>query len=142
MAKEIERKFLVNKFVPFVGINIKQGYLSFDPEIRIRIKDDKKSLITIKSNDLLERNEFEYEIPVEDAKQLLSTCDNVINKTRYNSGRWEIDEFHDSLKGLWIAEIELKFPGEQVTIPDWVREEVTFDKRYYNKNLAKFGIPK
>ena len=144
MAKEIERKFLVYKdlFKPEInsGIKIVQAYLSVRPEstVRIRIMGD-SAYITVKSkNKGLERGEWEYEIPVTDALEMISQCQclSKIEKTRYRYGRWEIDQFHSRHNGLVIAEIELKSSDESFDLPEFIAKEVTDDPRYYNSILG------
>lgn len=146
---EIERKFLVKddtfKKEAFAQNHIAQGYLSSVPErtVRIRIKGN-KGFLTIKgiSNESgLSRFEWEKEIPVDEAKKLLLLCEKgVIDKTRFEvkAGNhvFEIDEFHDKNEGLIIAEIELKSETETFNKPNWLAEEVTNDKRYYNSYLS------
>lgn len=146
---EIERKFLVKddtfKKEAFTQNHIAQGYLSSVPErtVRIRIKGN-KGFLTIKgiSNESgLSRFEWEKEIPIEEAKKLLLLCEKgVIDKTRFEvkAGNhvFEIDEFHDENEGLIIAEIELKSETETFNKPNWLAEEVTNDKRYYNSYLS------
>ena len=99
-----------------------------------------KAFLTIKGNpEGISRTEIEYEIPVEDARVLLEMClDNPIEKIRYEedvAGKlWEIDVFSGKNKGLILAEVELESENETVEIPEWVTEEVSTDKRYYNRN--------
>lgn len=147
--KEIERKFLVvddsYKKRSSKHYNIIQGYISTVPEhtVRVRIKGD-RALITIKGITRgIERSEWEYEIPVLDARQMLTELcgDNVIEKTRYiiecGNLKWEVDEFHGCHKGLIIAEVEL--PDAQTvisTLPAFIGKEVSDDPQYYNSNLA------
>ena len=146
---EIERKFLVkdNSFmaVAFTQNHIAQGYLSTVPErtVRVRIKGE-KGFLTIKgiSNETgLSRFEWEKEIPVDEAKELLLLCEKgVIDKTRYEvkSGHhiYEVDAFNGENEGLLIAEIELGSETETFEKPSWLGEEVTNDKRYYNSYLS------
>ena len=143
---EIERKFLVSaeKWKPeSTGEQIIQGYLSTDKErvVRVRVKGA-KAFLTIKGNQQgISRTEMEYEIPVEDAKVLMEMClDNPIEKVRYReeiAGKiWEIDVFDGKNKGLILAEVELESEGETVEIPEWVTEEVSTDKRYFNAWLS------
>ena len=161
MAIEIERKFLLKnddwKSQVSQAHVIKQGYLqsgldaSEKSSVRIRISDQYAN-INIKSADpSMLRQEFEYRIPVSDAEQMLTTlCDAVIiEKTRYHityksdnalnsmSHLWEIDVFENENQGLQIAEIELSHVDEIFEIPDWIGDEVTDDKRYYNNYLLK-----
>lgn len=147
---EIERKFLVknNSFKEnaFTQNQIVQGYLSSVPErtVRVRIKGE-KGFLTIKgaSNKAgLSRFEWEKEIPLDEAKNLLQLCEEgVINKTRFEikSGNhtFEVDEFYDDNKDLVIAEIELNSEADTFEKPDWLGEEVTGDVRYYNAYLSK-----
>ena len=150
MGKEIERKFLVDKSrLPnnLEGTKYTQGYISITDSgiVRVRIKGD-IAVITIKSAGLgISRDEFEYQIPMDDAKSLLELFnDGVIYKTRYDivyeGKKWEIDQFHKENEGLWIAEIELQFENESFEIPEWVLEEVTGNEKYYNSYLSKHSF--
>jgi adenylate cyclase len=146
---EIERKFLVKddsfKAAAFAQNRITQGYLSSVPErtVRIRIKGN-KGYLTIKgvSNGTgMSRFEWEKEIPVAEANQLLLLCEKgVIDKTRFEikNGNhiFEVDEFYGENKGLIIAEIELNSETETFEKPSWLGIEVTNDKRYYNSYLS------
>jgi len=148
MAKEIERKFLIdiNKWpTNQKGISYQQGYLAITEKgiIRVRIKAE-LSTLTVKSKGTgISRDEFEYEIPIDEAKNLLELCQNdIIIKTRYkvmcNNKLWDVDEFHGKNKGLWIAEIELKREDEKFEQPDWIKKEVTGNKNYYNAFLSMY----
>ena len=146
---EIERKFLVlnNNFIALaVAKNrIVQGYLNSNPErtVRVRIKEN-KGFLTIKGkgNDSgTTRLEWETEIPLAQAENLLSICENgVIDKIRYEipSGKhtYEVDVFAEQNKGLVIAEIELSAENEFFEKPNWLGKEVTGDNRYYNAYLS------
>ena len=149
MGLEIERKFLVaGDFKPFANkaTRIIQGYLSSVPErtVRVRIKDD-KGFLTVKgtsSKSGTTRFEWEKEIPVGEAQELIAICESgVIDKTRYivEAGRhiYEIDEFHGDNQGLIVAEIELASEDETFAKPQWLGKEVTGDTRYYNSMLMK-----
>lgn len=148
MSLEIERKFLVksNKWKESAkGVLIMQGYLSASEEriVRIRIAGS-KAFFTIKGLVIgISRLEYEYEIPHTDALEILNRLciKPIIEKHRYKvvhqSLVWEIDEFHRENEGLIIAEIELDSEDQKIDIPDWIGEEVTGDKRYYNSNLLK-----
>lgn len=149
MAIEIERKFLVKGDAwrkQAIGKLYGQGYIATKDEIttvRIRIVGE-HSYLTIKGKtEGIGRAEFEYEIPVDDARIMLETlCDRpVIEKIRYqikiDNLIWEIDEFLGKNKGLVIAEVELENENQEINLPEWVSEEVTQDLRYYNVNLAK-----
>ena len=149
MGMEIERKFLVaGDFKPFANkaTRIIQGYLSSVPErtVRVRIKDD-KGFLTVKgtsSKSGTTRFEWEKEIPVGEAQELIAICESgVIDKTRHivEAGRhiYEIDEFHGDNQGLIVAEIELASEDETFAKPQWLGKEVTGDTRYYNSMLMK-----
>jgi adenylate cyclase len=158
MAIEIERKFLVpifDKSNPDITeqLEITQGYITTDPDrtIRIRIIRIKgvfkpwkySAFMTIKSqitHTSFSRNEWEFEMPVEIAEQLIHICVGSLHKTRYiiptkNDRKFEIDVFHGNLEGLIVAEIELGSEDEEFDKPDWFGKEVTYDPRYLNSNL-------
>lgn len=147
MAKEIERKFLVkNTDYKSLSINrfcICQGYLSRKVEstVRVRIKDE-RAFLTVKGRTMgMSRSEWEYEIPVDEARAMLQECaeGTVLSKTRYivpfEGLTWEVDEFHAAHEGLVLAEVELESEEAPVKLPSFVGEEVTGDSRYYNSNL-------
>ena len=152
MAAEIERKFLVTN-EPWRdgshGIRIAQGYLSQDPDrtVRVRIAGE-NAWITVKGRtEGITRAEFEYPIPLEDARALLELClPSVIDKTRYeiSSGGhlWEVDVFHGDNHGLVIAEVELGDESDSPELPSWVGAEVSADARYFNSCLAVFPYSK
>jgi len=143
MAKEIERKFLVkNLNFKELGVctEIEQGYICTEKErvVRVRRYGD-RAFLTIKSASVgFARDEFEYEIPLDDAQKMLETIciQPTIKKCRYvvpfEGKKWEIDVFECENSGLIIAEIELENENETFTIPDFIGEEVTNDVRYYN----------
>ncbi|MDE7347789.1 MAG: CYTH domain-containing protein [Muribaculaceae bacterium] len=146
MALEIEHKFLVknNSYRQLADVShrIYQGYLCREPErtVRVRVKDQRAFLTVKGRNHGASREEFEYEISMEDAEKMLLMClPPVLEKTRYivpYKGKiWEVDEFYGSRAGLVTAEIELKSEEEEYDIPDFVGEDVTGDPRYYNSNL-------
>jgi adenylate cyclase len=147
MAYEIERKFLLinEQWRDEVedSFTLRQGYLSTNPDatVRIRIKNEQATL-TIKSKNIgIRRNEFEYQIPTEEAQQLLALCEGpLIEKIRYTicrgSHTWEIDEFSGDNTGLILAEIELTHEDDAFEKPTWVGDEVSGDVRYYNSNLV------
>ena len=150
MAQEIERKFLVKsdayKVDAFKETRITQGYLSSVPErvVRVRIKGN-KGFITIKgiaNASGVSRYEWEKEILVAEARELLSICEpGVIDKTRYEVKNdpfvFEVDEFYGENEGLIVAEIELSSEDDIFEKPVWLGEEVTGDSTYYNSMLAK-----
>ena len=149
MSKEIERKFLVRgsayRDIAICAKEIMQGYLSLDPDATVRVRiSDNDAFITVKGrNNGAVRNEWEYSISPDDARQMLRSCckSRLIEKTRFivdggNGLFWEIDEFHGSLQGLTVAEIELPTVDTVFTLPGFIGEEVTGDPRYYNSSLA------
>jgi CYTH domain-containing protein len=145
MAIEIERKFLVinDNWRDAPAVYFCQGYLSRSKErtVRIRVAGD-RGFLTIKGSTTgASRAEFEYEIPLFDAKQLFTLCDGPLvekyrRKVSYEAMLWEVDEFLGDNKGLVVAEIELESEDQQFSKPDWIGEEVTQDRRYYNSNLS------
>ena len=147
MGKEIERKFLVKeeRWRPKEeGVRIAQGYLSTVPErtVRVRIKG-RQGYLTVKGkNEGISRKEFEYEIPLEDAEELLKLSESaILEKRRYREmveGHiWEVDVFSGDNEGLFLAEIELQYENESFKKPEWLGEEVSEDSRYYNSNLSR-----
>lgn len=147
MAKEIERKFLVDKGKwdkAGKPVKMKQAYLMIDGHkvVRVRIANN-KAFLTIKGNlEGITRDEFEYEIPVEDARQMMNLRTGaIVEKTRYVSelgGKtWEVDLFEGENSGLIIAEIELENENESFDKPAWLLNEVSTDDRYFNFNLSK-----
>ena len=150
--QEIERKFLILEKPDFreEALNktrIVQGYLNSAPErtVRVRIKGD-KGFLTIKgksSSDGLSRFEWEREIPLFEAEELLKLCEaGVIEKYRYEvrveNHIFEVDEFLGENEGLLLAEVELKDKDDVIEKPEWLGVEVTGNKRYYNSFLSKF----
>ena len=147
MSTEIERKFLVNgtAWRQGDGLELSQGYLHRDKArtVRVRIAGDQGYLTIKGATKGMSRAEFEYEIPLPDAQQLLKLCDGpIIQKVQrvstYQGKTWEIDEFFGDNTGLVIAEIELQDENEQFQLPDWVGKEVTEDPRYSNASLVTY----
>jgi adenylate cyclase len=149
MSKEIERKFLVKgDYLQEVvkSKKITQGYLSSVPEraVRVRIKGG-KGFLTIKgigNQSGTTRYEWEKEISVQDAEDLLKICEpGVIDKTRYivKHGKhvFEVDEFYGENEGLTIAELELESEDEAFDKPEWLGKEITGEVKYYNVMLMK-----
>lgn len=149
MGIEIERKFLVSDVsvvASMAGTVMRQGYLSVDPERTVRVRvSGRRAFVTIKgapSESGASRAEYEYEIPVLEAEELLDrlALRPLIEKTRYrvSVGRlvWEIDVFTGENDGLVVAEVELPSEATAVALPDWIGEEVTGDARYYNASLV------
>ncbi len=148
MGLEIERKFLVRdeswRNHSVRELSIVQGYLARNNEatvVRIRLQDQEGFLTVKAAGDGLSRPEFEYSIPVVDARQLLDLCPKpLLNKARFlvpwENMTWEIDVFAGSNKGLVLAECELERPGQALVLPPWLGEEVTGDLRYTNAQLS------
>ena len=154
MALEIERKFLVtgdgwrnaaHKVVPMA-----QGYLNdlaamdtgaMKASVRVRIQGD-EAYLNLKSRELGHtRQEFDYAIPVDDARGLLAlSVGGLVDKRRhyvtFEGHLWEVDEFLGENAGLVVAEIELASAEEAFAKPDWAGAEVTDRPRYYNLALA------
>ena len=153
MKKEIERKFIVlDKSYKDLGKyeHCIQGYIpsTNEPLIRIRTMGE-KSFITVKSDvNGITRLEYEYEIPNNDAEDLLNLfCkESIVEKNRYKihykSTLWEVDEFLGNNKGLVVAEVELTSEDQPYDKPDWVGDEVSTDKKYYNYNLSSHPYSK
>jgi CYTH domain-containing protein len=148
MGTEVERKFLVRSELWRAGAEgeiYRQGYLAADPDrtVRVRVAGSRGTL-TVKGRSAgLARAEFEYEIPVRDADEMLDTLclRPLIEKIRYrvpHAGHtWEVDEFLGENRGLVLAEVELGDPAEGVELPEWAGREVSDDPRYYNANLMR-----
>jgi len=147
MPQEIERKFLVkgDAWRTGAGTRIRQGYLRNQIEgvVRVRTKGE-RAYLTIKGNTTgITRLEFEYQIPVEEADQILDELciKPLIEKIRYvitaGGFKWEIDEFLGENSGLIVAEIELEAENQSFPKPDWLGREVSDDFRYHNANLVK-----
>lgn len=147
--QEIERKYLVknNSFIKDTKkvVDITQGYLSVVPERTVRVRKSQYGcFLTIKgisSDDGLSRYEFEKRISMNEADELLLLCDkkHVLEKTRhyaeYKDNVWEIDVFKGLNIPLTVAEIELKDTNQEFEKPEWVGDEVTGNKDYYNTNI-------
>ena len=148
MGIEIERKFLVIndhwKIDADDGTDFKQGYLTQAGSCSVRVrKEGDKANLNIKSAEIgIQRQEFEYPIPVHEADELLDLfCPRTVSKTRYEvsyAGKtWEIDVFEKDNQGLIVAEIELDSPDEAFELPPWIGDEVSAEARYYNNELAR-----
>ena len=139
MGIEIERKYLVTELPALEsGTRIVQGYLSFEPTVRVRLKGSTGRLTIKFRAEGLTRQEYEYEIPSADAEELLKQCRGaLIEKVRYNIGRIELDVFEGDNDGLIVAEIELSDEHETVELPAWLGREVTGLERYFNSQLAE-----
>lgn len=146
MPTEIERKYLVRDDTwqnGSVGVRISQGYLAKDADrtVRVRVAGE-TGWLTIKGRSVgIRRAEYEYEIPLAEARELLEMClPGVIDKTRhrisYKGHDWEIDVFHADNDGLIVAEVELEDESIFPELPLWVGDEVSADSRYFNSALA------
>lgn len=153
--QEIERKFLV-KSLPenleqYPHKDIVQGYLAIaedGTEVRLRQKGN-KYFQTVKSGSGKTRFESEIEITEEQFNSFWEvTKGKRVEKTRYEipheNGTIELDVYRGDLDGLLSAEMEFSSEEEsdKFTVPEWLSEEVTDDKRYKNQNLALHGVPK
>jgi adenylate cyclase len=148
MNLEIERKFLVldDSWREAVreSAYFRQGYLNDEIHCSVRVRiSGERAWLNLKSVTIgAQRHEFDYEIPVRDAHQMLDVLSRkpVIEKTRHfveiGPHTWEIDVFEGDNAGLVVAEIELDTPDEIFEKPGWVGEEVTHDPRYYNTSLS------
>ncbi len=146
---EVERKFLVTsdvfKLKATNQFQIVQGFLNTHPErtVRIRIIGD-TGFITVKgssSDTGVSRYEWEKEIPVREAEELLLLCEPpLLEKIRYeipfDSVIYEVDEFKGENDGLIVAEIELTEELDHFEKPDWLGQEVTGQIKYYNSQLV------
>lgn len=147
MSFEIERKFLVSddsyKALATDSRAIEQGYLNRDPERTVRVRVlGTLGFITVKGRNAgAVRHEWEYEIPVADAREMLALCTGTVVKRRWyvpgaDGYTWEVDEFGGRHAGLVVAEIELPAADAPFERPAFVAAEVTGDPRYYNSQLA------
>ena len=149
MASEIERKFLVvNDSWRTAGtqsIRMRQGYLSegYERSVRVRTENDRAFINIKSSDDGIHRLEYEYEIPLQDAEEILEriALRPLIEKTRYivehEGCEWEVDVFEGDNAGLVVAEVELPSIDVRPALPDWTGREVSDDLRYYNVSLQK-----
>jgi len=144
---EIERKFLVKNNAwqkGAKGIDYQQGYLSTYPSRTVRVRvEGKAGKITIKGKKKgIAGDEFEYDIPVDDAKYLLKnlckqpTIQKIRYKIPFKGLVWEVDVFYGQNKGLVIAEVELESTDQKYNMPKWIGKEVTKDRRFRNANLV------
>ncbi|KRA45652.1 CYTH domain-containing protein [Devosia sp. Root635] len=149
MGREIERKFLVAsddwRAEATGSMLLRQGYLSSNAKatVRVRTRDDVRAVLTLKGIvEGISRAEYEYEIPIADARELLDMAEpHVIEKRRHlvpHEGLvWEVDVFAGRHLGLVIAEVELADENQAVPLPAWVGAEVTRDERYKNASLSR-----
>lgn len=149
MATEIERKFLLvsDEWRALVrhSESFRQGYLNSSKRasVRVRIADGQATL-NIKGMTIgVQRPEYEYDLPLQDASELLDQlCERpLIEKTRhfveFGGKTWEIDEFHGDNQGLIVAEVELEAADETIIMPTWAGKDVSHLPRYYNVSLTQ-----
>lgn len=151
MGVEIERKFLVTgsawRSSVVKSVAIDQGYLETSKAtVRVRTLDD-LAFLTIKGmTSGITRSEWEYEIPMDDARQMLDELcgSRRLTKVRHflmhGGHEWTIDVFEGELDGLVMAEVELKSDDENVDLPEWIEREVSDDPQYYNSNMVEGSI--
>lgn len=148
MAFEIEHKYLVindsYRQMATGKLDIRQGYLNRNPDRTVRIRTiGYKGFLTVKGRNKGEtRLEFEYEIPYVEADEILNMAEpGIVEKTRYivpfQGLVWEVDEFHGSLRGVVVAEVELPETEMVYEKPPFVGEDITGNAAYYNSNLSK-----
>ncbi len=147
MGREVERKYLVigREWRQGSGVLYRQGYLSAAKERTVRVRrGGERGYLTIKGESVgATRSEYEYEIPVRDAEEMLAhLCERpLIEKRRHRVEHagltWEVDEFLNENAGLVLAEVELEHEDQAVQRPAWVGNEVTDDPRYFNANLSR-----
>ena len=148
MGKEVERKFLVTGNEWREGsraVHTCQGYLAMTDDCTVRVRlQEEKACLTIKGRPQgISRLEYEYEIPIDEAKELLAglCMQPYIEKNRYEvmyaGMKWEVDEFLKENEGLIVAEVELQSEDQQIELPPWIGAEVSGDPRYGNASLVR-----
>ena len=159
---EIERKFLVDKdnlpsLEDVVAKKITQGYIYSDDTMEVRIRsvetnNDSNYYFTVKKNGetAIKRTEIEVAILEKEFKRLAENLvpeTNIIEKDRYliplaADLTAELDIYHSGLEGLATVEVEFKSEEEANNFvpPIWFLQDVTKDKSYKNKNLAKQSL--
>ena len=146
MGREIERKFLVRgrAWRTRSPLLIRQGYLSLEPERTVRVRTaGVRAFLTVKGISRgASRDEFEYPIPLADARRLLRLCVRPLlekrrHRVRFRDRTWEVDEFLGQNRGLVVAEVELERERASLHLPPWAGREVTDDPRYYNASLIR-----
>ena len=149
MGKEIERKYLVHEDEAWrsaAGTVYRQGYLSTVKERTVRVRTiGDKAYLTIKGITVgATRLEYEYEIPLDEANELLDQlCERPLiekkrRKLEFDGLTWEVDEFFGDNAGLILAEVELEDEEQSFARPAWIAQEVTDDARYFNANLVSY----
>ena len=149
MPQEIERKFLLKndgwRAQAHRSQRMSQGYLASGGRVsvRVRIAGDEAWLNMKTGRVGASRQEYEYAIPADEARELLALADGpLIDKTRHyvehDGMTWEVDEFHGDNAGLVVAELELESEGQRFATPSWLGKEVTMHARYYNSRLVQY----
>ncbi|MGA0616129.1 CYTH domain-containing protein [Paracoccus sp. KR1-242] len=152
MPKEIERKFLVANDLwraqVLRKVNLRDGLVAVEDgrKVRIRFYDDRATL-TVKGKRIgISRDEFEYEIPANDARIMLEQhCDSaILEKTRHHlmadGQEWVVDEYHGLLEGVVLAEIELPSEDAAISSPPWLGEEVTGNDDYRKTSMVRARV--
>lgn len=152
MALEIERKFLVENGGWRAAVeesrHIVQAYIALDGDVslRVRITNREKARLTVKvGQGSMTRDEFEYSIPLDDARKMVATSSRLVRKTRhivsFEGFVWEVDVYEGALAGLVIAEVEMQSEADDPALPSWLGREVTGDGVWSNATLAVKGLP-
>ena len=152
MALEIERKFLVENGGWRAAVeesrHIVQAYVALDGDVslRVRITNGEKARLTVKvGQNSMTRDEFEYSIPLDDARKMVANSSRLVRKTRhivsYEGFVWEVDVYEGALAGLVIAEVEMQSEAADPALPFWIGREVTGDRAWSNATLAVKGLP-
>jgi CYTH domain-containing protein len=147
MPVEIERKFLVKhdgwKSHCVRSVRIRDGLLASSDGCKVRVRiSERKATLAVKSAQVgVTRSEFEYEVPLADAEEMLRLCgDRHLEKIRYfvphAGATWEINAYEGILSGVVIAEIELQTENQSFELPDWIDKDVTHDPKYQKFNLV------
>ena len=155
MGLEIERRFLVRttawRGLVCTSVPLSQGYITMSPQgLTTRVRHDKsQGWLTIKAPTTetpaavaaIQRWEFEYAIPLEDARCLLKHCPHQLSKERHRlnltGGDWVVDCFAGANARLVLAEVELEQPDADLCLPPWLGPEVSGDGRLSNAALAQ-----
>ena len=152
MGVEIEVKHLVAddgwRLLATDPVRMAQGYLAVAPDRTVRVRiTDATAWVTLKFGVGMSRAEFEYEVPADDAREMLvHAVGTALDKTRWHVDHagdgWTVDEFHGALSGLVLAELELESEDQTFPLPPWVGEDVTARPEYLNSSLSTRGLPR
>jgi len=152
MGIEIERRFLLRneswRPLADAGKPMRQFYIALHEGVSVRLRtvDDHLAWLTIKTGSGLQRGEYEYPVPVADARALEEARQgHVVAKRRHRLPHGdlviEIDVFEGDLAPLVLAEIELPEVDHEVELPAFLGPEVTGQAAYLNARLAIDGLP-